>query len=197
MEATGHFLYALAWLSFGLGHSFLAGGRLRPLLGPFQRAAYNIFACVHLGLVWGGGSVLLGEGMHFAFSPSIGHGLTAVYVAGWLVMLIGLTEYDLGRFAGTRQIRNHFRGIEEAEDEPLRTGGLLRFVRHPLYSGAFLILWGRVSNEFDLATAVWGSLYLLAGTVCEERRLLARYGDAYGAYRRRVRAFIPRKGRAK
>ena len=196
MEATGHFLYALAWLSFGLGHSLLAGGaRLRPVFGPFQRAAFNLIACVHLGVVWIGGWMVFGAAPAFALPAGAEHGLTAVYVAGWLVLLLGLREYDLGRLAGTRQIRNHFRGVEEVEDEPLRTGGLLGFVRHPLYGGAFLILWGRVGNEFDLATAVWGSLYLLVGTACEERRLMARYGEAYGEYRRRVPAFIPWKGR--
>ncbi len=200
MGGTGHFLYALAWLSFGLGHSLLAGAaakrRLRPLLGPFYRAAYNLFAGVHLGMVWLGGGVVFGAAASFALPAWAGHGLTAVNVAGWLVFLVGLRQYDLGRLAGTRQIRDHFRGIEEAADEPLRSGGILRYIRHPLYSGAFLILWGRVGGEFELATAVWGSLYLLAGTACEERRLLALYGDAYGEYRRRVPAFIPWKGRA-
>ena len=122
-------------------------------------------------------------------------GRWTVFAAGWLILFAGLLEYDLGRFAGTRQIRNHFRGIEEPEDEPLRTGGLLARVRHPLYSAAFLILWGRVGGEFELATALWGSLYLLAGTACEERRLVRLYGSAYEAYRRRVPAFIPWKGR--
>jgi methanethiol S-methyltransferase len=196
MGASGHFFYALAWLSFGLGHSLLAGSRLRPLLGSFQRAAFNGIACAHLAVVWIGGWVVFGGGASFAPPAWAGYGLTAVYVAGWLVLLIGLREYDLGRFAGTRQIRNHFRGVEEAEDEPLRTSGLLRAIRHPLYGGAFLILWGRVASEFDLATAVWGSLYLLAGAACEERRLLALYGNAYAEYRRRVPAFIPWKGRA-
>ena len=195
-----HLLYALAWLSFGLGHSLLAGEamkRRRPqALRPFYRAAYNGFAVLHLALVWALGRHLFAPLARFDLEPWAAAALTAVHVLGWLVLLWGLRPYDLGRFAGTRQIRNHFRGIEEPEDEPLRTHGLLRFLRHPLYAGAFLILWGGAQNEMLLATAVWGSLYLLAGATCEERRLLRLYGDAYADYRRRVPAIVPWKGRA-
>jgi len=59
---------------------------------------------------------------------------------------------------------------------------LHRFVRHPLYSAAFLILWG--------------SVYLVVGSHFEERFLERLYGDAYADYRRRVPAFVPWKGRA-
>jgi protein-S-isoprenylcysteine O-methyltransferase Ste14 len=87
-------------------------------------------------------------------------------------------------------------GIDESDDEPLRLDGLHRFVRHPLYTGVFLILWGRVDGDFELATAVWGSLYLLIGTWFEERRLVKLYDGSYVDYRRRVPAFIPWRGRA-
>lgn len=52
-------------------------------------------------------------------------------------------------------------------------------------------------TEFALATAVWGSVYLLIGALYEERRLADRYGDAYVEYRRRVPAFIPWRGRVR
>ena len=80
--------------------------------------------------------------------------------------------------------------------EPLATGGLNAFVRHPLYSGLFLVLWARVSNDLTLATALWGSLYLVIGSRFEERRLLRVYGEAYARYRAAVPAFVPWKGRA-
>lgn len=118
-------------------------------------------------------------------------GLGAVHLAGWAVMLWSARFYDLGRLGGLAQLRRP----DEAEDEPLRRDGPHAWVRHPLYSGAFLILWGAALSPLGLATAAWGSLYLLAGTWCEERRLLARYGDNYAAYRARVPAFVPWRGR--
>ncbi len=99
--------------------------------------------------------------------------------------------YDRGRFVGTTQLRVP----DMVPDEDLRIDGLHRYVRHPLYSGLFLVLWGHAQTEFALATALWGSLYLVIGTGFEERRLIARYGQAYTAYRARVPAYLPWRGR--
>jgi len=197
---VAHVVYAAAWLSFGWGHSVLAGDwckrRLHPIVDPFYRLAYNAFAAVHLGLIWLLGHWLFDHATRFDLAMGWQRFLIVLYVSGWMIMLIGLRGYDLGRLIGTRQIRNSRLGVEESNDEPLRLDGLHRYVRHPLYTGGFLILWGRVANEFDLATAVWGSLYLLIGTWFEEGRLVKLYGNEYQDYRRHVPAFIPWKGRA-
>jgi len=79
----------------------------------------------------------------------------------------------------------------------LRVDGLHRYVRHPLYSAVFLVLWGAVWSPLGLMTAFFGSIYLVIGAWLEERRLIARYGDDYAAYRARVPAFIPWRGRAR
>jgi len=110
-----------------------------------------------------------------------------VTVAGIAVLAVALLGYDRQRFLGLTQLK----APDAPVDEALRVDGLHRFVRHPLYSGLFLVLWGHAQTEFALATAVWGSLYLLIGTIFEERRLVALYGEAYIAYRARVPAFIP------
>lgn len=195
-----HLIYMVAWLTFGAGHSLLASGPVKnwlgPLLGAFYRLAYNAFAVVHLALVWLIGGWVFGNGDAFAFAPHLDAMRIGVSVAGWIFLVVGLRGYDLGRLAGTRQIRNRFAGIDELDDEPLRLDGLHRYVRHPLYAAGFLILWGRVDGDFELATALWGSVYFLIGTWFEERRLLRLYGDSYADYRRQVPAFLPWKGRA-
>lgn len=195
---AGHLAYTLAWLSFGALHSLLARSpvkdRLRPLLGPWYRLAYNGLAVVHLTFVWGVGWFALAGAGAFGLPGWTRDLLLAIEIAGWLLMAVALTGYDLGRMGGLSQIRNHRRGLAAPEDEPLRTDGLHRFVRHPVYSAGFLILWGRIGGEFNLATAVWGSLYLVIGALFEERWLLTLYGPAYADYRRRVPAFVPWKG---
>lgn len=198
--AVAHLVYALAWASFGLVHSLLARplvkARLRPLVGPAYRLAYNGLAVVHLAAIWGLGHMLFADAAGFALAGWARGGLLAVEVAGWGLMVVGLGGYDLGRLGGLRQIRAARLGLAEDEDEPLRRDGLHRLVRHPLYAAGFLILWGHVGNAFELATALWGSLYLIVGARIEERWLIAHYGEAYADYRKRVPAFIPWKGRA-
>jgi len=196
----GHLAYALAWASFGLGHSLLARDRvkdrLRPWLGAWYRLAYNGFAVVHIAAVWLFGRWLLGDAPAYALPEPVRLALYGVQGLGAVILLVGLTGYDLGRFGGLAQVRNHRRGVTAPEDEPLRVDGLHRYVRHPLYLGGLLLLWGNVRDPFSLATAVWGSLYLGIGTWFEERSLLRRYGRAYADYRARVPAVVPWRGRA-
>lgn len=193
-----HALYALAWLSFAAGHSVLAGRRAKARLGlgAWTRLAYNLVALLHVMLVLAAGRLLLGDagGWERPYGLATAQGVAAA--AGLAVFLWGLSGYDLGRFAGTAQVRAHLAGRALAEDEPLRIGGAGRYVRHPLYAGGLLMLWGGVADAYTLATAVWASLYLVAGMGLEERRLLALYGDAYRDYRSRVPALVPWRGRA-
>ena len=194
-----HCLYALAWLVFGTVHSLLARPwakrTLGPWLGPWYRLAYNGFAVVHAGVVVGLGLALLDTNADTV--PAIAlYAMHAVQALGAVGLVVGLAGYDLGRFGGLRQVRSHYAGRAEPEDEPLRLDGLHRYVRHPLYTGAYLLLWGGASSEFGLATALWASLYLWIGTLFEERALLRLYGKAYADYCARVPAVIPWRGRA-
>lgn len=197
MSFTGQVLYGLAWLSFGLAHSWLAGARgkawMESWAGRGARLAYNLIALLHLGLVLAAGQALGPEAIPFDSPPWLGWCQGFALVAGLLLGLFALRGYDLGLFAGTKQLRE---GSAKAGIEPLVTTGLHRYVRHPLYSAGFLVLFGIARDPLSLATALWAALYLLIGTWFEERKLLRDYGTAYADYRRRVPAFVPWRGRA-
>jgi hypothetical protein len=217
MGAVGdHLLFAALWASFGLVHSVLAGRRakaaLTPLLGGYYRAVYNVVAATHLGVIFWVEWRFFPDRAVFDYPAWLTWLLYVAQAGGWFVVALGLFQYDLGRFAGLTQARAAIRRYELARqgvaddtvadpepaagpDEPLRTGGPHRYVRHPLYAGLFVVLWTRVFDEFTLATAVWGSLYLLIGTHYEERKLLRDHGDAYRRYRAAVPAYIPWRGR--
>lgn len=200
MNIVGQLGYALAWVSFGLVHSLLAhppvNRAMARIFGAGTRLVYNLIATVHLGGVLLAGVWLLGDAPLFPL-PLWALGLLwAMAGAGAVVLLAALREYDRDRFLGTWQLRHGVGANEDEPDEPLVTRGLHAYVRHPLYSGAFLLLWGLAQSPLGLATAVWASLYFLIGTWFEERKLLRRYEADYEAYRARVPAFIPWKGRA-
>ena len=196
MTTGGHLIYALAWLAFGASHSLLASERIKMLLahlGRWYRLSYNFVALVTIVTV-----VWLGEHVLFAAE-------NAVVVPGWFEMLrwavfgfgaillfAALRGYDVARFSGLQQIREP----EAAPDEPLRLDGLHRYMRHPIYLASFMLLWGRAGNEAELATAIWGSVYLIVGMRFEERRLVRLYGAAYRDYQRSVPQVFPWKGRA-
>lgn len=193
MSVADHILYALLWLSFGLGHSFLASASVKAVLKSFfgrtYRFTYNVVAGLHVGAILIAGQYWLGaEATAFVWPLWFQIPLWIVQGLGLIILLLALRQYDLGLFAGTKQLRDP--GSEDAL-EPLNEEGLNGVTRHPIYLGAHLLLWGGVSDGFTLATAIWGSTYLVIGAVFEERRLIALYGDAYRAYQKRVAFLIP------
>jgi methanethiol S-methyltransferase len=193
-------LYALAWLSFGIVHSLLAtfAGRewLVRSFGAYHRLAYNLIAVVHFAVLLALGRWLFAERAAFVRPVWLYAFMTLMVIGGVVILIVAIRSYDVGRFTGLAQVRAGRAGATLAEDEPLRMDGLHRYVRHPLYTGGFLVLWGLAHDPMAVATAVWASLYLLIGTWFEERRLLRVYGEAYAQYRLRVPAFMPWRGRA-
>jgi len=196
-----HLLYGLLWLSFGIGHSLLATPTGRDFLkrhfGGGERLAYNIFAAFHIALVFAGGLWIFGA---TATNPVIDSKyawlMTGVNLSGWVLMVIALRHYNLGRFSGMEQWRLAKQGLPFDDDEPLHTSGLHRYLRHPIYLAAFMILWGSAQNALGLDTAIWGSIYLLLGMRFEERKLERIFGQPYREYCEKVPAIIPWKGRA-
>lgn len=201
MSVMDHLLYALMWLSFGLLHTFLAGptakASLKGLFGRAYRLAYNGFATLHLGAIFLGGRwYLAGKIQSFDLPALATYSLLAMQGLGLIVLLLALKQYDRGLFLGTKQLTANTNDTIDG-DEPLNTGGLNRYMRHPIYTGSFLLLWGLIGSDFGLATAFWASLYLVVGTYFEERKLVAKYGDSYRAYQQSVPAFFPAFRKAK
>ncbi len=194
---SAHALAALLWVGFGAVHSLLAAegvkARLAPLFGARLRLAYNLFAIVHLGAVLWLCQMLLADAPPAIALPAWVSAMQwAMVAAGAWVLWRALAGYDLGRFIGTAQARAAAAGAPIAEDEPLRTGGIHGRVRHPLYLGSILLVWGLVDNAFMLSTAFWVTVYFIVGIRFEEAKLMGLYGDAYRAYCRRVPMLIPR-----
>ena len=81
------------------------------------------------------------------------------------------------------------------EGQPIVKDGPYSCVRHPIYTGVTMMLWGSFLLEpfgFVLLIAVFGTI-LLACKARLEERLLERYmGDNYRKYKMDVkRSFIP------
>lgn len=205
----GQMMLAAGWISFGIVHTLLAGdaarNRLPARLRPYYRLGYNCIAALHLALILGIEKAAPFGRLDFAWPAPLQWVLWGVMALGGLLTVAAVLRYDLGAFSGLPEAQAAIRRARgspaqtpeappEPEIEPLRTDGLNRFVRHPLYTGLFILFWGRVHDDLTLASAVWASAYLIIGARFEERRLLRLYGDAYARYRRDVPAFFPRPG---
>ena len=201
MSLADHAFYAALWLSFALGHSFLAHEPLRrawkALFGHGARLAYNAVALIHiLAVAAVGRFVLFAEPAFVVPAPVVALQL-GLALAGGVLLLVAARSYDMGRFSGLHQLRHRTDDAPPPADpgedeEPLHTGGLHARIRHPLYSAGMLLLWGLAHDEAGIATALWGTLYFLIGARCEEHRLIRLFGERYRAYRRQVPAYMPR-----
>lgn len=79
-------------------------------------------------------------------------------------------------------------GIRRESDAELQTRGAYAWVRHPLYLGWMLIVFGAATMTTDrLAFAIVTSAYLVIAVPWEERSLRRAFGDAYDRYARRVK----------
>ena len=120
------------------------------------------------------------------------------------VLFSGVRVVGVLEFAGIVPLWRALTGREsrpepEAQGPPMgadgemETSGAFRFTRHPGNLGAmgFFLLWPRMTvNRATLAALV--TLYVVLGSMHEERRLRMAYGEAFERYRREVPFLIPR-----
>ncbi len=126
----------------------------------------------------------------------------ALYRTPWtwipaaLLILTGLRIYSRARHEFSTDVVLGRSELEpEGHEQRLHTSGIRARVRHPYYLGHLCELLGwtlgtglvvlYALTAFALVTGAW----MIAA---EERELEARFGEAYGEYKRRVPAILPR-----
>ena len=108
--------------------------------------------------------------------------------AGLGLFVYAAFQTDLREFIGIKQ-------VQDGENKPiLITNGAYGIVRHPLYTGGIMVLFGKMGmTVLDLTAVSLISVYLIIGAYIEEKRLLSVFGDEYKQYMAKVSMFIPVK----
>ena len=121
--------------------------------------------------------------------------LTGTQAAMLVSMIIG---YSIA-FIGIALVSAGWREVYRArKDNRMTTKGPYAFVRHPQYTGFFLVMFGEGvvhwPTVFSLAAfpIVVIAYVLLARK--EERQMVERFGNEYIDYRERVPMFLPHRG---
>ena len=193
-----YLLLALAWTAYCTLHSAMisesATGFLKRRLGDrfrFYRLFFNSIAMLTLiPVLWYAHSlrqdaIIRWEGVWLV--PKY-----LLLACGILLVVAGGTHYSLGQFVGISQLRGaSSRGI--ATGGGIDSGGVLGLVRHPWYTAVVLLLW---AGDLDMSALVSNgvlTIYIVVGTLLEERKLVHEFGDAYSSYQARVSMFVPLK----
>src|SRR5205823_1186610 len=120
-------------------------------------------------------------------------GGTLYRISGWLASVSAIIQ-----LAGVWLIARSVQAINPLElagirnpkttDEELQTGGVYQLVRHPLYFGWLLIVFGAAHMTGDRLTfAVLTTTYLVIAMPWEERSLEREFGLSYQRYKETVR----------
>jgi protein-S-isoprenylcysteine O-methyltransferase Ste14 len=186
----------LAALGYGALHSLLASLSAKALArrwfgtqaDRWYRLAFNVIAVVTLLPILLLLLVLVDKPVYRIPFPWIILTLVIQLVAV-LTVIAGLQQTGIASFAGLRQIFPS----QNTPSPVLVTGGLYRYVRHPLYTASLIFIWLIPIMSWNLfALNIGLTIYLILGAIVEERKLLLEFGEAYADYRRRTPMLIPR-----
>ncbi len=102
-------------------------------------------------------------------------------------------------FSGATLVASGWRLVHRARREGrLVTHGIYERVRHPQYTGLYLIVFGEGIVHWPTLVSVAAFPIIVVAYARlarrEERQMVERFGDAYREYRQRVPMFIPRLG---
>lgn len=195
------FVLCLWWISWCALHSLLIDpgiiasiDRLLPWLHRYYRILYNGFALLTLVPL---ASVTRMTGGVVAFSWQ-GWGIPGriLLLAGaFFLFWHGAREYDLKYLLGIKQLQTGERHLLLTDSQTFSETGVLGMTRHPWYFGTLLLIWSALPEYSvpEFLAAVILSLYLVVGTLLEERKIVSRHGDAYRLYQQRVSMFFPWK----
>ena len=199
-------LILTALLGFSAFHSLLASRTAKSTaarrLGErsthgWYRLLYNAFAAISLLPALALTIVLPDRDLYRIPAP-----LSTVTIAAQAVAALGvlysLYQLDFWHLTGLRQWIS-WAGGGQAHSESdtaarrLVVDGLHRFVRHPLYTTSLIALWLVSPMTVNRLAFIAGvTLYFYIGSIFEERKLVAEFGDDYREYQRRVPRLIPR-----
>ncbi len=187
------FISMAAWSVF---HSWLAAFQTKNLAKRFINAAvvdrfYRLFFVLTAMLTLLpilAMAILLSTQVLWQITPPWIYVSVFVQVLTLAGLIAGVFHTDVMAFVGLRQLVNP----EIEQESKLVVVGLYRFVRHPLYFFGLILIWLMpIMTDTLLALNIAASLYLILGTIPEEKKLVAMYGPAYQAYQKEVPRIIP------
>jgi methanethiol S-methyltransferase len=186
---------AAGWAAYGATHSLLASNTVKRAVALHWRDAtrgyrllFNTIAAILLlPLLWL--TQVWRTAPLWQWAGAWGWTANGLALAAFAAFLWSCRHYDLGEFSGLAQWRAG--GARPEDCGPLRISPLHRYVRHPWYFLALVILWTRDMDEARLVSTACVSIYFWIGSRFEERKLIACHGRAYERYRQRVAGLVP------
>jgi methanethiol S-methyltransferase len=194
-------LLCILWICWCSLHSVLIDSfivglikKYAPGLTRYYRLLYNGLSLVTLVPL----IILtkLAEGqVVFSWEGYVIYARILLITVAFLLFKGGAKQYDLVYFLGLKQLKTGEEHLLLSDTDDFTEKGVFGITRHPWYLGSILLIWSilpRYPLPVFLAVCIL-SIYLVVGTMLEERKIVAQYGDRYRCYRKRVSMLFPWK----
>ncbi len=180
----------LLWTIYFFLHSFLAARKVKnfirqknPFMARYYRLMYGIISILGLMPIFYFLAITRSE---FLIKQTEVLKYVSMALSTWGVIVIkqSFKSYSLREFLG----------IKNQKEQTLIKSGLLKYMRHPLYSGTILLclgFWLFIPNTLNLVSIISIFTYLIIGIKLEEVKLLEEFGEEYAAYKQKVPSIIP------
>lgn len=190
-----HILLAASWVLFCVFHSVFASEgwktAMKKFFGQslrFYRFYYSVFSALSLSLILFL-LIIIRSPVLWEFSSLFLLLSSIIGIAGILIMLSCMKKY----FSAVSGLKAF--STKKNAGSMLQTGGLHRYIRHPLYLGTLLFIWSLFCffpYASNFLSCLLVTIYTLVGIQIEERKLVLEFGESYKEYIRRVPMLIPR-----
>jgi protein-S-isoprenylcysteine O-methyltransferase Ste14 len=191
---TQHLLLAFMWILYCILHSVLASGTVKKFAEKKIRKSFKYYRLFYTLFAFAGFvfiiyyQIIISSVHLFAVTPLLLIIGFSTMIAGLLIMLVSIKKYFMS-LSGIKTLIS-----EEPTPNALRIDGVHKYVRHPLYLGTFLFIWGLFILYPFLSLLLANiiiSVYTLIGIVFEEQKLQKEFGTAYTNYQTQVPRIIP------
>jgi protein-S-isoprenylcysteine O-methyltransferase Ste14 len=191
--ALSPWIILFAFALYGVVHSILASLPVKALADDlfgetadkFYRLFYNGFAFITLLPILALPYTLPNSPWYTIPEPWV-YLAQAIQLLSLGLLAISVLQTGVLDFIGFKQV------LRGERREKLRTNGIYRYIRHPLYTFGMVFLWLSPSMTQNLAALYFAfTLYFIFGAIVEEQKLEKVFGQAYQDYRTNTPMFIP------
>lgn len=189
-----YWIYALLWIAWCTLHSTMIStpvtDHLKRRLGSgfrFYRLFFNMVAMATVTPLF----LCFQAEPFFRWEGHLIIGQVCLFVIVGFLFIAGMRHYDLLQFLGIRQIRDGASNSLLSKSGRLDSTGILGATRHPWYLAAMIAFWLGPMSTLAIIRNTIMTAYVLVGTLLEERKLVAEFGEEYRQYQKRVSMLIP------
>ena len=186
---------------YGLSHSILASKKAKHLfrnyfgnLLAFYRLGYNIISTIGLYFIWDlaphSSLQIYKLKPPFDYLVLIPQFISLIGII-WCFKFISFREF-IGLNQIDKYLKNEFTENDRDENYTLRIEGPYKYSRHPIYLFSIIFIMFRAEMDLFYLTIVFCLIcYFYIGSVYEEKKLVAIFGDKYREYQKSVARIIP------